>query len=174
VEVHIQRGIPGFAIVGLVDRAVQEVKHRIRSGVASADLPIALAISARRGSSRPSGGRLRLQWRRSARRFDVKVVGGTGQATLIASVAGAKRIFFGGRPYIQVRLKLTLSVRVAADLVEVRHKRYARWNVRVGAGVHNVRFALRSVHLRTGHRYQLRLTLRNGTQVVVRRTRAHF
>src|SRR3954468_9846891 len=38
VEVHIQRGIPSFAIVGLVDRAVQEAKHRIRSGVASAEL----------------------------------------------------------------------------------------------------------------------------------------
>jgi len=38
VEVHIQAGIPSFAIVGLVDRAVQEAKHRIRSGVASAEL----------------------------------------------------------------------------------------------------------------------------------------
>src|SRR5919204_2322296 len=38
VEVHIQAGIPGFAIVGLVDRAVQEAKHRIRSGIASAEL----------------------------------------------------------------------------------------------------------------------------------------
>src|SRR4051812_28455709 len=38
VEVHIERGIPSFAIVGLVDRAVQEAKHRIRSGVASAEL----------------------------------------------------------------------------------------------------------------------------------------
>src|SRR5919107_290470 len=38
VEVHIHEGIPGFAIVGLVDRAVQEAKHRIRSGVASAAL----------------------------------------------------------------------------------------------------------------------------------------
>jgi magnesium chelatase family protein len=38
VEVHIQTGIPAFAIVGLVDRAVQEAKHRIRSGVASAEL----------------------------------------------------------------------------------------------------------------------------------------
>ena len=36
VEVHIDNGIPGFAIVGLVDRAVQEAKHRIRSGIASA------------------------------------------------------------------------------------------------------------------------------------------
>jgi magnesium chelatase family protein len=38
VEVHIDNGIPGFAIVGLVDRAVQEAKHRIRSGIASAEL----------------------------------------------------------------------------------------------------------------------------------------
>ena len=38
VEAHVQLGIPGFAIVGLVDRAVQEAKHRIRSGVASAEL----------------------------------------------------------------------------------------------------------------------------------------
>src|SRR6476620_12412006 len=38
VEVHIDNGIPGFAIVGLVDRAVQEAKHRIRSAVASAEL----------------------------------------------------------------------------------------------------------------------------------------
>src|SRR5580765_6720590 len=38
VEVHIHNGLPGFAIVGLVDRAVQEAKHRIRSGVASAEL----------------------------------------------------------------------------------------------------------------------------------------
>src|SRR5580765_7145903 len=38
VEVHIHNGIPGFAIVGLVDRAVQEAKHRIRSGVPSSEL----------------------------------------------------------------------------------------------------------------------------------------
>ena len=40
VEVHIDNGIPGFAIVGLVDRAVQEAKHRIRSGIASAELEL--------------------------------------------------------------------------------------------------------------------------------------
>jgi len=38
VEAHIQSGIPGFAIVGLVDRACQEAKHRVRSGVVSASL----------------------------------------------------------------------------------------------------------------------------------------
>jgi magnesium chelatase family protein len=38
VEAHLESGIPGFAIVGLVDRACQEAKHRVRSGVLSAEL----------------------------------------------------------------------------------------------------------------------------------------
>jgi magnesium chelatase family protein len=38
VEAHVGSGIPGFAIVGLADRACQEAKHRVRSGVMSASL----------------------------------------------------------------------------------------------------------------------------------------
>ena len=38
VEAHLQPGLPGFAIVGLADRACQEAKHRVRSGVVSASL----------------------------------------------------------------------------------------------------------------------------------------
>ena len=38
VEAHLQSGVPGFAIVGLADRACQEAKHRVRSGVVSAAL----------------------------------------------------------------------------------------------------------------------------------------
>jgi magnesium chelatase family protein len=38
VEAHLQNGIPGLAIVGLADRACQEAKHRVRSGIASAQL----------------------------------------------------------------------------------------------------------------------------------------
>ena len=38
VEAHLQPGIPGFAIVGLADRACQEAKHRVRSGIVSAAL----------------------------------------------------------------------------------------------------------------------------------------
>jgi magnesium chelatase family protein len=38
VEAHLQGGLPGFAIVGLADRACQEAKERVRSGVASAEL----------------------------------------------------------------------------------------------------------------------------------------
>ena len=36
VEAHLPRGIPGFTVVGLADRACQEAKHRVRSGVVSA------------------------------------------------------------------------------------------------------------------------------------------
>ncbi len=38
VEAHLQSGVPGFAIVGLADRACQEAKHRVRSGIASSSL----------------------------------------------------------------------------------------------------------------------------------------
>ena len=38
VEAHLQRGAPSFAIIGLADRACQEAKERVRSGVASAEL----------------------------------------------------------------------------------------------------------------------------------------
>jgi len=37
VEAHLQSGIPGFTIVGLADRACQEAKERVRSGIASAE-----------------------------------------------------------------------------------------------------------------------------------------
>ncbi|HUK44442.1 MAG TPA: YifB family Mg chelatase-like AAA ATPase [Gaiellaceae bacterium] len=38
VEAHLQLGAPAFAIVGLADRACQEAKERVRSGIASAEL----------------------------------------------------------------------------------------------------------------------------------------
>jgi magnesium chelatase family protein len=38
VEAHLQRGVPGFAIVGLPDKACQEAKERVRSGITSAEL----------------------------------------------------------------------------------------------------------------------------------------
>ena len=36
VEVHLQEQVPAFTIVGLADRACQEAKERVRSGVRSA------------------------------------------------------------------------------------------------------------------------------------------
>ena len=38
VEAHIQRGVPAFSIVGLPDKACQEAKERVRSGITSAEL----------------------------------------------------------------------------------------------------------------------------------------
>jgi magnesium chelatase family protein len=38
VEAHVELGQPGFTIVGLADRACQEAKHRVRSGIGSAEL----------------------------------------------------------------------------------------------------------------------------------------
>jgi len=38
VEAHIQSGHPALAIVGLADRACQEAKERVRSGITSAEL----------------------------------------------------------------------------------------------------------------------------------------
>src|SRR5918999_5652753 len=37
VEAHLQGGLPAFSIVGLADRACQEAKERVRSGIASAE-----------------------------------------------------------------------------------------------------------------------------------------
>jgi magnesium chelatase family protein len=38
VEAHLQLGLPAFAIVGLPDKACQEAKERVRSGITSAEL----------------------------------------------------------------------------------------------------------------------------------------
>jgi magnesium chelatase family protein len=38
VEAHIQNGVPAFTIVGLADRACQEARERVRSGITSAEL----------------------------------------------------------------------------------------------------------------------------------------
>src|SRR3954471_8602400 len=38
VEAPLQGGVPAFSIVGLADRACQEAKERVRSGIASAEL----------------------------------------------------------------------------------------------------------------------------------------
>jgi magnesium chelatase family protein len=38
VEAHLELGVPAFVIVGLPDRACQEAKQRVRSGISSAEL----------------------------------------------------------------------------------------------------------------------------------------
>ena len=37
VEAHVADGVPSFVVVGLADRAVQEARQRVRSGIASAE-----------------------------------------------------------------------------------------------------------------------------------------
>src|SRR5690242_10608769 len=37
VEAHLVDGVPSFIVVGLADRAVQEARQRVRSGIASAE-----------------------------------------------------------------------------------------------------------------------------------------
>jgi magnesium chelatase family protein len=38
VEAHVRDGLPSFAIVGLADKACQEARERVRSGIAAAEL----------------------------------------------------------------------------------------------------------------------------------------
>ena len=75
VEAHIDAGIPGFAIVGLADRACAEAKHRVRSGIGSAQLEwplkritvnLAPAGSARKGRASTSRSHSRC-WRHRVR-----------------------------------------------------------------------------------------------------------
>jgi magnesium chelatase family protein len=37
VEAHVAEGVPSFVVVGLADRAVQEARQRVRSGISSAE-----------------------------------------------------------------------------------------------------------------------------------------
>ncbi len=37
VEAHIHRGVPAFTLVGMADRAVQEARERVRSGIVSSE-----------------------------------------------------------------------------------------------------------------------------------------
>jgi magnesium chelatase family protein len=115
VEAHLQRGVPAFAIVGLADRACQEAKERVRSGIASAeqewpsrritvnlapaglrkegsgfDLPIALAILAASRQLPPEShaalGELALDGR-------VRPVAGALAVAEGARRCGARRLF---------------------------------------------------------------------------------
>ena len=38
VEAHVRDGLPGFTIVGLADKACQEARERVRSGISAAEL----------------------------------------------------------------------------------------------------------------------------------------
>ena len=106
--------------------------------------------------------------------IDLQVDARTG-GKLATSILGARQIFVGGKPYIRVRLKLTVPAHVTAYLGDLRHKRYAHWTRNVGAGLHTLLFRLpASVHLRRGNRYRMEVHVRAGKQALVRRTRIDF
>ena len=99
VEAHVRGSVPALSIVGLADRACQEAKERVRSGIASAerhwpggritvnlapaspqggsgfDLPIALAILAASGQVSTDRSRCTRRGRARARRR-IRPVGG--------------------------------------------------------------------------------------------------
>jgi magnesium chelatase family protein len=117
VEAHVELTIPAFTIVGLADRACQEAKHRVRSGVISAelqwpsakitvnlapaalrkegpgfDLPIALAVLA--ASRQVPGDRLATHAAVGELALDgrVRPVGGVLAVAEAARRAGAERL----------------------------------------------------------------------------------
>jgi magnesium chelatase family protein len=139
VEAHLQGGIPGLTIVGLADRACQEAKHRVRSGVASAerqwprgritvnlapaglrkegsgfDLPIALAILA--ASAQIDAGRLAGHAALGELALDgrVRPVGGTLVVAEGARRAGLPRLICAAASAPEAAL-------AGVDPVPVRH-----------------------------------------------------
>ncbi len=60
VEAHVARGVPAFNVVGLGDKAVQEARERVRSGIASAELEFPLrrvTVNLAPGAIRKAGPR---------------------------------------------------------------------------------------------------------------------
>jgi magnesium chelatase family protein len=117
VEAHIQDGAPAFSIVGLADRACQEAKERVRSGIKSAglewplrritvnlapasvrkegsgfDLPIALAVLAASGQVRSERLAGHAAVGELALDGRVRPVGGALAAAEGARKAGLKRL----------------------------------------------------------------------------------
>src|ERR671937_1722434 len=117
VEAHLRLGVPGFTIVGLPDRACQEAKVRVKSGIAAAeirleraritvnlapaalrkegsgyDLPIALAILA--AAREVPAGRLAMHAAGGELALDgrIRAVGGVLAAAEGARRAGLERL----------------------------------------------------------------------------------
>jgi hypothetical protein len=117
-------------------------------------------------------------------RVDLQVASGSGQATFVTLMLGARRIFVGGKLYVRVRMKLTLPMRLTAYLSEYDRrwsvidpgdKRYAQWSRTVGAGARAMRFELpKGFRFRPSHHYRMELYMRSGRQFLVRRTKVHF
>ncbi|HYZ18613.1 MAG TPA: YifB family Mg chelatase-like AAA ATPase [Gaiellaceae bacterium] len=139
VEAHLENGVPGFSIVGLADRACQEAKHRVRSGIASAeldwpvrritvnlapaalrkegsgfDLPIALAVLAASGQIPRERLREHASLGELALDGRVRPVGGVLAAAEAARGAGLTRLLCSARSAPEAAL-------AGVDPVPLRH-----------------------------------------------------
>src|SRR5436305_15009842 len=95
VEAHVQRGVPAFVLVGLADRAVQEARERVRSGIASAEyrFPLKrLTVNLAPAEERKEGSGFDLA-------IALAVLAATGQAppAPIRRVAAAAELALDGR-----------------------------------------------------------------------------
>ena len=75
VEAHVARGVPAFNVVGLGDKAVQEARERVRSGIASAELEFPL----RRVTVNLAPGAIRKAGPRHDLAIAVAILAATGQ-----------------------------------------------------------------------------------------------
>jgi magnesium chelatase family protein len=95
VEAHVERGVPAFVVVGMADRAVQEARQRVRSGIMSAsyDFPgtrVTVNLAPARERKEGSGFDLAIA---------LAVLAASGQvpAGLVARVAAAAELGLDGR-----------------------------------------------------------------------------
>ncbi|HUZ83505.1 MAG TPA: YifB family Mg chelatase-like AAA ATPase [Gaiellales bacterium] len=94
VEAHLERGAPAFRVVGLADRAVQEARERVRSGLASAEYEFPLrrlTVNLAPAQERKQGSGFDL-----AIALAVLAVTGQAPAARVAAVAAAAEIGLDG------------------------------------------------------------------------------
>ena len=95
VEAHVVDGVPSFVVVGLADRAVQEARQRVRSGITSAEF--------RFPGTRLTVNLAPAQERKEGSGFDLAialaVLAASGQAPVerVARVAAAAELGLDGR-----------------------------------------------------------------------------
>src|SRR5512133_1128718 len=95
VEAHLVDGVPSFVVVGLADRAVQEARQRVRSGIASAEYRFPgtrLTVNLAPAQERKEGSGFDL-----AIALAVLAVSRQAPAERVARVAAAAELGLGGR-----------------------------------------------------------------------------
>src|SRR5689334_23297299 len=95
VEAHLHRGVPSFVVVGLADRAVQEARERVRSGIGSAEYEfpssrLTLNLAPARERKQGSGFDLAIA-------LAVLAASGQAPAERVARVAAAAELGLDGR-----------------------------------------------------------------------------